>query len=43
EIILAAELSRLYSKDQILEWYLNTSTANKGSNISKLSIISISL
>lgn len=24
EIILAAELSRLYSKDQILEWYLNT-------------------
>lgn len=24
EIILAAELSRLYSKDQILEWYINT-------------------
>jgi membrane peptidoglycan carboxypeptidase len=24
EIILAAEISRLYSKDQILEWYLNT-------------------
>ncbi|MCB9438074.1 MAG: transglycosylase domain-containing protein [Anaerolineales bacterium] len=25
EIILAGELSRLYSKDQILEWYINTS------------------
>ncbi|MCC7207516.1 MAG: transglycosylase domain-containing protein [Anaerolineae bacterium] len=24
EVILAAEISRLYSKDQILEWYLNT-------------------
>lgn len=24
EIILAAEISRLYSKNQILEWYLNT-------------------
>ncbi|NJL92967.1 MAG: hypothetical protein HC915_04220 [Anaerolineae bacterium] len=24
EIILASEISRLYSKDQILEWYLNT-------------------
>jgi len=24
EIILAAEISRLYSKDQIMEWYLNT-------------------
>ena len=24
EIILAAEISRLYTKDQILEWYLNT-------------------
>lgn len=24
EIILAAEISRLYSKDQILEWYMNT-------------------
>lgn len=24
EIILAAELSRLYSKDQILEWYINS-------------------
>lgn len=24
EIILAGELSRLYSKDQILEWYVNT-------------------
>ncbi|MFN8421080.1 MAG: transglycosylase domain-containing protein, partial [Anaerolineae bacterium] len=24
EIILAAEISRLYSKEQILEWYLNT-------------------
>lgn len=24
EIILAGELSRLYSKDQILEWYINT-------------------
>ena len=24
EAILALEISRLYSKDQILEWYLNT-------------------
>lgn len=24
EVILAAEISRLYSKDQILEWYVNT-------------------
>ncbi|MBX3085528.1 MAG: transglycosylase domain-containing protein [Anaerolineae bacterium] len=24
EVILAAEISRLYSKDQILEWYFNT-------------------
>ncbi|MBZ0308333.1 MAG: transglycosylase domain-containing protein, partial [Anaerolineae bacterium] len=24
EIILASEISRLYSKDQILEWYINT-------------------
>lgn len=24
ELILASEISRLYSKDQILEWYLNT-------------------
>ncbi len=24
EVILAAEISRLYSKDQILEWYINT-------------------
>lgn len=24
EVILAAEISRLYAKDQILEWYLNT-------------------
>lgn len=25
EVILASEISRLYSKDQILEWYINTS------------------
>ena len=24
EVILATEISRLYSKDQILEWYVNT-------------------
>jgi len=24
EVILAAEISRLYSKDQIMEWYINT-------------------